>query len=239
VLLEQVANALGCPDSLRRADGIALRTTGRGWHLEVLEVKLTPEDVVRQLKQPAKIAPFALFCACIWIVVRAPRKNTIPDALLAKVPEMWGIYEVGTGPIVVVRPAIVRRNVEEPTPEFLRAMFRAQCADVRRELRGEGDAPLRAIGGRISREFVWLDGCLHKALMPLAKRDEGAPTSIPCFSCLADLPADEEAVAAALEAADPRALLRHRDRIDRLLGVTDALAAVAADEPAAAEGRAA
>jgi hypothetical protein len=61
---------------------------------------------------------------------------------------------------------------------------------------------------------VWFEGCLHRQILPLAKR---VPVTAPCFSCAEHLPPHPEAVAAALEQAGPETLDRYRDQIDRLL----------------------
>lgn len=215
LVAEEVRTSPGCPDSLRRADGIAVQLSrAAGWRIEALEVKLSRADLALELNEPDKIAPFALFCACVWIVVPAPRKNVISSLL--DLPEMWGVLEVGTGGVEVVRAAVVRKNVEEPTPAFLKALLRSAGRPVEREARGEGDAPSRAIGGRLSKGFIWLDGCLHRQAAPLEKR---WPATVPCWSCAEGLPAHPEAVAAALDGSDPAALARYREQIAGLLGV--------------------
>jgi hypothetical protein len=179
LLLEEVpaSTAWG---GLRRIDALAVRLDG-SWRMEAVEAKLEPRDLKTEIEHPEKIAPFCLFCQCVHLVVPAPRKDVIRDEHLARLPEMWGIWEVGAGPVVRVRPAIERRNVEEPTRPFVHALLRAAWAGglaAGRAEMGAGAGELRVVK-EIDGRFAVLS-CEHRVLRPMGKHVE---PRLPCFLC--------------------------------------------------------
>jgi hypothetical protein len=227
-VFEQVPNTVG-PAVLRRADAFAVRLAiGPGFDMQGFEVKTRRADLVRELRDPEKSAPFALFCRCWWLVVPAPWKRVV--LTLSELPRMWGVIEVGTGDPLVVRAATERHEAERPDDNFVKALLGAAVRSVTRELRGAGDAQPQPIVARLSRDFVAL-GCGHRALAPLDKPKNARPC-LPCFACAEGLPYDTEVVAAALEAADPEQLMRYRARLDELLGVHPGPALASCSAPA-------
>lgn len=231
-LFANVRSAVGVqPPGLRIADVIAADTKdGPELALHGLEIKRTAGDLARELANPAKAEGIGRYCESFSLVVPAPWKRTLASKAL--LPRAWGLIEVDGGHAEHVVYA-EKRSAEPPPAGFLKALLRAAAAPVLRELRGEGDAKPRAIGGQLDRQRVWFEGCLHVQLAPLAKH---LPAKAPCFSCAENLPAHPDAIAAALEASDAMNLERLRERIDRLLGVRVPMgpALVSCGAPAAA-----
>jgi len=202
----------GDPDVLRRADAIArdlYPPVGSLHRFHGFEVKTSRRDFLRELADPEKSAPIALFCAAWYLVVPAPWKNVVLRT--TELPDRWGLIEIGTGTPEIVIVA-EEREAERPTPGFEAALFCAALARGRREL--ASDAPLSAIVRLTGPRQAQL-GCGHLTLVPLLKH---FPPALPCFSCAAGLPIDNAIVEAAIDQSSREERDRWRERMDRLDG---------------------
>lgn len=203
----------GAPDAIRRLDAIALDfyppIPGR-WHLHGLEVKVDADDLRRELEDMSKSSPFVLCCDAFSLVVPAPYRNVTRDRPL---PDGWGLHEAGAGGVrTIIEP--IERQAEEPTPGFLRALFRSALATAERaqETFQGVEAPVSPITRpRLSSTHLGL-GCGHVAPRPLVK-DRDLPRALPCWSCAAGLPTDFEM----LEAAALEVTGEQRERLYELL----------------------
>lgn len=206
----------GAPEVLRRADMIALDfyPRGRPWRLHGGEAKTDPDDLARELDDLTKSSPFQ-FCCDTWnLIVPAPYKRFLRNRVI---PQGWGLQEVGAGGVVeIIAPE--EREAEEPTPGFLRALFRSALASAERaqETFAGIDAPLSPIiRPGLSRTHVGL-GCWHVAPRPLTKI---LPRALPCWSCAAGLPTDFEMLeAAALEVTGEQRVRLHELLFGRTAG---------------------
>jgi hypothetical protein len=196
-LFANVRSATGADvPGLRIADSIAVDTRpGPGLSLHGIEAKRSQKDLAVELADPSKADEIGRFCEFFSLLVPAPAKNVLGSRL--SLPRRWGLIEV-SGPRATVLHHAEPRMAEPPPDGFFKALLRAAATRAVREATGEDDAPPQPIVARIDRAFVAL-GCNHHALSPLQKPP---PRTVPCYSCLAGLPPDADAVAARLEAMD-------------------------------------
>lgn len=208
-LFTEVRSAVGADvPGLRVADAVAVDTRpGPGLALHGLEVKRTAQDLARELEDPRKAEAIGHYCETFSLVVPAPAKTVVGSRYVF--PRAWGLIEVA-GPRAswLVHPE--PRRAEPPPDGFLKALLRAAGRPVEREVQGEGDAPLRSIGPRLSRDLVRLEGCGHRAPRPLTKP---VPSQLPCYACAAGLPADPQVIAAAIDEAGAEELEQYHAQI--------------------------
>lgn len=141
VLLENVSNGTGGA-ARRWSDALAMSVwPSRGLHVHGFEVKVSRNDLVRELKNPEKAEEVARYCDFWWIAVG--------DASIAKAEELpatWGLLV----PMTIKGEVVSMRVMKEATPlvpqaidrPFLAAVLRrtAELFDVQRireSVRGE------------------------------------------------------------------------------------------------------
>ena len=87
-LLPQVANGTGL-DARRHADAIAMSLwPSRGMHVHGFEMKSSPSDWKRELRNPAKADEIAQYCNYWWVVGGYPGLVKLDE-----LPAGWGLYE--------------------------------------------------------------------------------------------------------------------------------------------------
>jgi hypothetical protein len=136
-LFEQVANGTGFSAS-RWADVMAMSIwPSHGLHLHGFEVKVSRNDWLRELKNPAK-AEIANQCDYWWLVV-----GGAGIAELHEVPDAWGLLELSHGKLYTRRQAPKRDAVELGRPMLAAILRRA----------AEGMVPESSIEDRIEESY--------------------------------------------------------------------------------------
>lgn len=118
--LAQVRNQTGYDRNVRTADAIAFSLwPSRGIYATGYEVKVSKQDLKKELAQPEKAEEIARFCKC-WFVA-TPEGLCKPEDL----PLTWGLVEVkDTGKLKWTKPATPNEHVMEPTWRFVCAIMR-------------------------------------------------------------------------------------------------------------------
>lgn len=144
-LIEQVANATG-QRARRWLDVIAVGLwPSRGLYLHGIEVKVTRNDLVRELALPEKAEDVAKYCDRFFIAIPA----TLRWDDLA-IPEGWGVYTVSDDSradlVTLARPGVAIQALE-PDRTFIAAVARRlveQHGDVERTRRIREEAAAEA-----------------------------------------------------------------------------------------------
>lgn len=118
--LAQVRNQTGFGRSVRTADAMAFRLwPSRGIYATGYEVKVSRQDLRKELDDPSKAEEIARFCK-LWFIA-APEGICKPDDL----PITWGLVEVkATGKLKWTKPATPNEHAIEPTWPFVCAIMR-------------------------------------------------------------------------------------------------------------------
>jgi len=119
--MEQVGNATG-RDCNRHADAIVVGLwKSRGFSITGFEVKVSRQDWLKELKNPAKADPIAQYCNQWYLVVGD--KDIVQ---FGEIPMNWGLMVPHTkNSLKIVKPAVIN---EKPKPVDLPFM----CAVLRR-----------------------------------------------------------------------------------------------------------
>jgi hypothetical protein len=209
-LFRHVRSALGeraREEGVRIADLIAVHLYSG--EVEFIEIKCSAADIHPRREPEQKSAPFVPYASRRWIAVPSPWPDVVTsDELL---PEGMGLYSVGTGKPVPVRPAPRVEPAERLSP-FELSLLRA--AQVAAEASGEtGDAPMvEVVRPYLGGGHVGL-GC-HHATKSLAKT---VPDKLPCDGCKHGRPTDREAIEGAIRDATRAELEAYRALIARRL----------------------
>lgn len=164
---ENVADRTGSAN--RYADALVMSLwQSRGLTLEGIEVKVTKQDVSRELSDPSKAEAVGKYCDAWWLAVGS---REIVD--LDKVPHGWGVLAPskirGETQMRVVKPApkldpvamnraflasLLRRASENYDPDRMRQQVRAQIYDeivaqVNRDVDRRHEENLSALGKRV------------------------------------------------------------------------------------------
>lgn len=140
----EVGNATGS-STRRHADAVAMNLwPSRGLAIHGFEFKSYRSDWQRELQKPEKAEAVSQYCDYWWLV-------TTPDIVRdGELPDSWGLMEVRSGKLVVVKQA-EKREAVPVTRSFMAALFRriseADHAEVElaaRKLAEELDVSRRA-----------------------------------------------------------------------------------------------
>lgn len=140
-VFHEVAEATGM--AKRRADAIAVNLwESRGLGIHGMEIKVSRQDWLRELRDPSKAEAIAKNCDHWWIVA--------PSGIVAKdeLPPTWGLYSVdGRGLTCAVKaPKLPNEHVDGVRP-FLASLLRRSAQvleeDLQRRVREE-TAAIRA-----------------------------------------------------------------------------------------------
>ncbi|MGS0567066.1 hypothetical protein [Xanthomonas oryzae] len=113
----EVANGTG-GNASRSADAVAMNLwPSRGLAIHGFEIKVSRGDWKRELQNPKKAEAVAQYCDYWWIV--APEGVVSADEL----PEAWGLQEVRSDALVVVKQA-TKAEAVAVTRSFMAALFR-------------------------------------------------------------------------------------------------------------------
>lgn len=116
-LMFEVGNGTGHATS-RHADAVAMGLwPSRGLEVEGIEIKVSRQDWLNELKQPEKAEAVAKFCDRWWIA--APKGLVKPDEL----PRTWGLLELD-GDTLRQKVAAPKLEAVQLTRTFLAAMLR-------------------------------------------------------------------------------------------------------------------
>jgi hypothetical protein len=119
--LAQVRNQTGFERNTRTADAIAFSLwPSRGLYATGYEVKVTRQDLRKELADPRKAEEIARFCK-LWFIA-APEGICRPEDL----PLPWGLVEVKeAGRLKWTKPAVPNEHAMEPTWRFVCAVMRS------------------------------------------------------------------------------------------------------------------
>lgn len=118
-LLPQVANGTGY-DAKRHADAIAMSLwPSRGLDIHGFEMKSSPSDWKRELRNPAKAEDIAKYCNFWWIVAGYPGL-----VKLEELPSGWGLYEYDHEKKALVKKSNAPFRVAAFDRGFLAAVMR-------------------------------------------------------------------------------------------------------------------
>jgi len=119
VVLPGVRSATGA-GAARTADAIAMSPwPSRGLAIHGFEIKVSRNDMLRELANPEKAEAVAEYCNYWWIVASDPRVVQ-PE----EVPALWGLYVKDGSALRLVKDA-AQRPPRAPTTEFLASILRA------------------------------------------------------------------------------------------------------------------
>lgn len=114
----------------RWADAVAMGLwPSRGLSLSGFEIKVSRQDWVKEMRQPAKAEAIAQYCSQWWMVT-AP--GLIKDGEL---PELWGHFELHPNGLRVIKPAPITEAVPI-SREFLAALLR-RASELDRKIERE------------------------------------------------------------------------------------------------------
>lgn len=118
--LAQVRNQTGFGRNVRTADAMAFSLwPSRGLYATGYEVKVSRQDLRKELDDPSKAEEIARFCK-MWFIA-APEGVCKPDDL----PLTWGLVEVkAAGKLKWTKPATPNDHAIEPTWPFVCAIMR-------------------------------------------------------------------------------------------------------------------
>ncbi|RVT91365.1 hypothetical protein EOD42_22180 [Rhodovarius crocodyli] len=144
VLVFEVADGTGF-NVKRHADAVMMNMwPSRGLSIEGFEIKVSKQDLKRELLEPAKAEAIAQYCDCWWLVV--PQSMSVePD----DIPVAWGLMKVGADLKITVSRQAARHQRQDILPRhFVAALLRAgQAIQVRSH-----DAAVREA---VERELKW------------------------------------------------------------------------------------
>lgn len=135
----EVANGTG-GNARRHADAVAMNMwPSRGLSILGFEIKVSRNDLIRELKKPAKAEAIAQYCDEWWLAV--PKGLILDDD---DIPIPWGIMECNKGVLRVSKKAH-SLNPKPITKEFMAAVLRSA---------GKADeATIRQIREEIHKEY--------------------------------------------------------------------------------------
>lgn len=112
VFAEHVRSQPGAAD--RIADCIVMdMSASKGWELHGVEIKVSRQDWLSELRQPDKAAAFVPYMNRWWLAVPDP------DIVHGDLPDGWGLLVKQDEKLVVARHA--KRREPEPMPRALQA----------------------------------------------------------------------------------------------------------------------
>jgi len=144
VLVFEVADGTGA-NVKRHADAVMMNMwPSRGLSIEGFEIKVSKQDLKRELLDPAKAEAIAQYCDCWWLVV--PQGMSVEPE---DIPVAWGLMKVGTDlKITIIRHATRHQRQPVLPRHFVAALLRAgQAIQVRNH-----DAAVREA---VERELSW------------------------------------------------------------------------------------
>src|ERR1700693_2736361 len=104
----------------RHLDAVAMDLwPSRRLELHGIEIKVSKQDLKRELANPAKADEIAAFCNRFWLA--APAGIAVADEL----PLSWGLLEYDGEHLILKKKAHAHPAPKEPTRVFLAAVFRA------------------------------------------------------------------------------------------------------------------
>lgn len=172
-----VANGTGSRAN-RWADAIAMSVwPSRGLEVHGFEIKVSRNDVLRELKDPAKAEAIASYCDRWWLVVGSSkliREGELPPTWGLLVPHAGGLKAVKEAPKLKPKAldrsfvaAILRRAAERFDEEQIRRKLTAELrAEIRREIEEQSKADRdhqQEIIDELRGEIGDVRGLLHEA----------------------------------------------------------------------------
>lgn len=124
VVLEEVRNCTGYSHRERYADALAMSTyPSRGLVLYGFEVKVSRQDVQRELKDPDKSVALQQYCDRWYLVVSNPKLVTVDE-----VPLNWGLITAhGSGLKIVKEGPLLAKDAKARKPwprDFVASLLR-------------------------------------------------------------------------------------------------------------------
>jgi hypothetical protein len=119
--LTRVRRGTGFSTVIRTADAIAMSLfPSRGFEIQGFEIKVSKNDLKKELSQPEKAEEIQQFCHRWWIVV--PDKDIIT---LSEIPKNWGVIiaQKNGNKVLKDAPLLNPKMIDYP---FLAAIFRNQ-----------------------------------------------------------------------------------------------------------------
>lgn len=198
--MREVGNGTGS-NVRRHVDLVAMGIwPSQGLHLEAIEVKVSRDDWLRELRQPLKQEQSVFRWMDFWWVA-AP----VGVVELEELPSAWGLLELRGGGLVIAKAA-PKLEPEPPSRDFLAALLRrmppdddpAALAEMRAALRAEAE---EAANSRLKHEVAALQATVA-GLQAEAEAGRGAVAAqIALAKALTKVTSPEDARAWSADAA--------------------------------------
>jgi hypothetical protein len=230
--LFEVRNQTGFNRSeVRYADAISMSLwPSRGLHLNGFEIKMSRQDWIKELKNPAKAEEISAFCHFWWVV--APKDMIAVHEL----PQTWGLIEATEKGLKIKKQA-PEQKASQITLTFLASLLRSASQST--PLKAQVDKAVQErIAGEVGartlhhqRQIDRLESSLKAKSDAIKEFEEASGVTLRNYSAGAIGEAVDFVIKGGLEGVEKPLVRMEREAEALLLMVKGARAALGASEP--------